>query len=105
MAIDNSELNLKIAELLELNIYRICDFPGCKIWLKPRFSDKYFDPINDPVQWAPLMLELLESSWTPHKGTTGEYYYYEKSRRDLSFFNKHFGAATCLAFIEMKENQ
>lgn len=94
-------LNLKIAELLGLSYSIIAK----RIHVFPNEDSNYnyiFDPINDPVQREPLIIELIHAKYYPY--FDGKVYGWAIGVYGLAK-DKHFSMASCLAWVEMKRNK
>jgi hypothetical protein len=100
---NESGVNLMVAELLGIkaaiinnevySLYR--DESRCDL----------LDYINDPVQRELLMLELLKVRWVLEYVELFANYRWVNILTGNIISNIHFGKATCLAFIEMKESK
>jgi len=102
----NTEINLKIAETRGISARKMVKyFPAGEVFVSDNNGNK-IDYINDPPLILELEMELLNARWMPtFVGNLNMLDMYLWKKGSCSLVDKHFGKATALAWLKMKESE
>ncbi|MES0444912.1 MAG: hypothetical protein ABUJ92_00065 [Desulfobacterales bacterium] len=96
---DNTEINLAIAKIKEIQVVVFDGDP--KVWLGTIESGcGTIDYINDPALILENVIELLDNRWVPAKMKVGCFWRSQNTGEIIR--DDVFGKATALAYMEMK---